>query len=1160
MGNKSSTAAEGAATADSTVIEKLKQLTPLERHAIRQKERDKKLRAAGAFVSILHGLAHGPQAVADPPRLLVPLTQGGYAERKFLPEFMLPEPVWERLQLDAEPYGVGVHELSDLWLRLCHPDDLSVGTVPLTKFIAEFDPRFRPILRRLLVAKSGGNARMYFEDVVRWIFDVCAWDFSTLLLSVLATLRDFPAMNVVTVRAVTRYCAGDANLDPLARAILGLLSPDEGLGEFHSPAAWVALTARYPTLALSMFGAQRSLQRRFLGVKHWRAHAVKAGSALFPETWSKAQARVMSARVLMLEAISLGATPCSFGSLATEAPPPTEVRERVSVPIAKSSRGNLRSIVAASRVSATTIGAESKAAMVNAAGGVGSGEAARERELVAQEAGPAGILLPETELPEDRPLLRENAGVSAAEAARDAAGSSRSREEWREGGDGAGAGVVPSADASPPSPDKQRRGAVRLKNAAAAVGAPLDTGATDVGTALRNQHKADAYMEGYQSGLAARTAAEVERIRADAVDGEWGIVHDERERESKRDVNILRDGRMNVGQVSGGFGVDAGGSGTAVASAPPSFAVAAAVEEGDGGRAGVAARGPPTVAETAERNFETLIARRSPTPPPSTAIERALAATSSPDVTNLRMGDGGLQLAGSLRRHASGQAPAGVVAVVIPYSSGAVSAAFEAVADGSGSAPSPETSAVGASTLVGVERTASTLSRSEPPSTAAVEATALRLTDQYERDARVAVAREEAAAAAAASDVRGSDAGAARTIASQSSTSNHDITRLLADAEMSVAAFAPRPDLMMSVARAAAATDGAATGVALRISRPADSPTPSRPGTVETNAYNLVARPLTSPAGLVPVIDPAVLRAAGSIATDVASQTRSASLERSRSSSLASFTDATGTSPTRTHAADAQLTSTVLASPLAEKTAAVNYALTSDHDALLSATVPTTKTLPYTGTDAFAARDLRDASRLTLDYDGNIFKQQAPGAIVPGPRLLGTVGHRLGFATTLSDLESMLAGVPELDQSRVVQKIIGDAVAAGIIDAPDIYAESNAAEKQMLGGNVTREEMRAALEKWLATPRLEREKASSKSRMKDTAVLSAMDAKDEAARKAGNVSSDSPPSSPIAASPAKGGNENKEDSGKASPTAKGENTFPGGSALQHRALRPTSAS
>ena len=72
-----------------------------------------------------------------------------------------------------------------------------------------------------------------------------------------------------------------------------------------------------------------------------------------------------------------------------------------------------------------------------------------------------------------------------------------------------------------------------------------------------------------------------------------------------------------------------------------------------------------------------------------------------------------------------------------------------------------------------------------------------------------------------------------------------------------------------------------------------------------------------------------------------------------------------------------------------------------------------------------AVRDLSATPRLSDRTEGNIFSRSSAGAadIVPGPRALGRVGHRLGYATNLSDLAAMLHGVPEAEQLRLLRAL-----------------------------------------------------------------------------------------------------------------------------------------
>jgi hypothetical protein len=64
-----------------------------------------------------------------------------------------------------------------LFLRMCEPQDASLGTVPLRKWLKSFDARHARILRRLILRLPGGAApRMLWEDLVRWAFRFAALD------------------------------------------------------------------------------------------------------------------------------------------------------------------------------------------------------------------------------------------------------------------------------------------------------------------------------------------------------------------------------------------------------------------------------------------------------------------------------------------------------------------------------------------------------------------------------------------------------------------------------------------------------------------------------------------------------------------------------------------------------------------------------------------------------------------------------------------------------------------------------------------------------------------------------------------------------------------------------------------------------------------------
>ena len=352
--------------------------TPAELHKEREDAREAALVAAGEPVSACQGRCYGARAVANPPRLLIRLTVYGaeaFATKDFLPEVMLPGDVWEVLVADAEAHRVTPEHLRSLWLRLCHPDDVSVGTVPVKKACLEFDPQHRRMLRRLLLVRAAGHARLLFEEFLKWVFEVCTWDFGRLLLNSFKVVKDAQAVNVPLARAVLRYVHDGAEPGEFDRTVLGLLAPDEGLGPWHSPVALVALAMRYPGLAHPLLAMQRSLQKRFLGRAHWQRSMEEAGTALFPAVWTAAHARVMAARVLMLETVSTEATPFAYGLPGSQvAPPPELMGAAGQAGVPPSAAGGAQRGASSRRADGA---AEAGRQQGSAGAGAGGGEAAR---------------------------------------------------------------------------------------------------------------------------------------------------------------------------------------------------------------------------------------------------------------------------------------------------------------------------------------------------------------------------------------------------------------------------------------------------------------------------------------------------------------------------------------------------------------------------------------------------------------------------------------------------------------------------------------------------------------------------------------------------------------------------------------------------------------
>jgi hypothetical protein len=272
--------------------------------------------------------ANALQAVRDPahpPLVRLPWGPSCWKQVPFLPDNFLPPFEWTRLQKDVAVYGVTPHQLRVLFLRLCSPYDISLGTVPLRKFYREFDPRFRKVLRRILIQTAAGLPRMLFEDLVRFVFEFCGMDFFTLVTRAVRAVRDFDVMNTVTVRAVVRYITGDRGMDEFTRSVLAHLHADP---PFHNVAAFVQLCARYPVLVYPVILMQRSMQRRFFGMRFWREYQKRSGTQLLPPDFSRVDSATITARVLLMECVSLSATPFQFGTARTATEPPSELLEQ----------------------------------------------------------------------------------------------------------------------------------------------------------------------------------------------------------------------------------------------------------------------------------------------------------------------------------------------------------------------------------------------------------------------------------------------------------------------------------------------------------------------------------------------------------------------------------------------------------------------------------------------------------------------------------------------------------------------------------------------------------------------------------------------------------------------------------------------------------------
>jgi hypothetical protein len=202
-------------------------------------------------------------------------TDGKTKLLRFLPENFLEVSAYQDLLTHAQKFGIEEEEIQVLFLRLCSPYDVSLGTVVLKRFFREFDPRFRKLLRRIVLQRAKGLPRMLFEDVARFVLDLCAMDYGNLVLKTLSSLREFEVLDVVNVRAIVRYMTGDGDMSTLLRLFAAHLFSQPS-APYHHFSAFVQLAVRYPALVCV---SQRWCWRRRAGA-HARAHARARACAL----------------------------------------------------------------------------------------------------------------------------------------------------------------------------------------------------------------------------------------------------------------------------------------------------------------------------------------------------------------------------------------------------------------------------------------------------------------------------------------------------------------------------------------------------------------------------------------------------------------------------------------------------------------------------------------------------------------------------------------------------------------------------------------------------------------------------------------------------------------------------------------------------------------
>ena len=258
----------------------------------------------------------------DPFLIAVPYGPCLYKVLPFVPEHIIQAKKWKRIQERCAGLGITATMLTRLFQKLCSPVDEALGTVKLKRFFGQFAVENRRLLRALVMDIAKGRQRVYFEDAVLILSEFCALDFVSLVYKFAKVVGGDHAvyhMNVELVRGLLRYLTNDS-MEPFCRMLLARLWSDH---EYHKVQAFVDLCFRYPVLAYPLIRLQRSVQRKIFGQAFWQQFHSSQRTQLLPASFSSEHARMIAARVLMLEAVSEVCRPFQFGSITSvsTAPP-----------------------------------------------------------------------------------------------------------------------------------------------------------------------------------------------------------------------------------------------------------------------------------------------------------------------------------------------------------------------------------------------------------------------------------------------------------------------------------------------------------------------------------------------------------------------------------------------------------------------------------------------------------------------------------------------------------------------------------------------------------------------------------------------------------------------------------------------------------------------
>jgi len=279
--------------------------------------------------SDLHALSCAPEEYnpnkfytpEDPFMMPIPYGPCLFTGMPFLPKNIINKDKWEAIKERCLKLGITERMLEIMFQHLCSPLDEALGTVKLKRFFGQFAAENRRLLKAMVMDIAKGKQRVYFEDAVMILAEFCALDFVSLVykfVKVVAGDEGVHHMSVDLMRGLLRYL-WDNKVDNFNKLLLRHTWSDH---PHHGVQAFVDFSIRYPCVIFPLVILQRSVQRKILGRSFWEAFHNKQHTQLLPGGFGAEHARMVAARVVMLEAVSEVCRPFQFGTPLTRSDPP----------------------------------------------------------------------------------------------------------------------------------------------------------------------------------------------------------------------------------------------------------------------------------------------------------------------------------------------------------------------------------------------------------------------------------------------------------------------------------------------------------------------------------------------------------------------------------------------------------------------------------------------------------------------------------------------------------------------------------------------------------------------------------------------------------------------------------------------------------------------